>query len=365
MIYIWDDFSLDTGRYRLYRAGGLDLHLEPLTFDLLLYLLENHERVVTWEELRVNVWKTHVGFDALYQAIRGLRSVLQDDPKAPRYIQTVHRRGCRFIGEVFSAEVTEQPTRQTWLNTLGALIIRVMVMGRRAVETPLTLIRTHLGRLTAIPVPRRPGVRRLAWVAVVVLVVMVYSAWLASEVLFLAGPGNRPGTFEGAQIPRDPSSPPEESPHTLPSEVSPPTAETPIAPMAQDHDPTPEVPPPTAEAPAPPTRPVQGLTPKALYDQLVATLRATGWWCRQPRQSPCLRAVQVRDMGVIRIVGVLCAHQNLHQLLNLLRPLPGVTAVVLRDVNILQSWSDALPQPRPLPPACAVPPWNHKPRSTP
>src|SRR5688572_15877952 len=76
------------------------LQVQPLL--ILLELLENPGEVVTRERLIAKLWpKGIVEFDAsLNTAVRKLRIALNDDPEKPRYIETIPRRGYRFIGKL-------------------------------------------------------------------------------------------------------------------------------------------------------------------------------------------------------------------------------------------------------------------------
>ncbi|MGR8933375.1 MAG: AAA family ATPase [Gammaproteobacteria bacterium] len=74
------------------------LALTPKSFELLLFLCRNSGRLILKQELLDAVWKRqYVSEGVLKNAIRELRQALGDDPKSPRYIETVHRRGYRFI----------------------------------------------------------------------------------------------------------------------------------------------------------------------------------------------------------------------------------------------------------------------------
>jgi DNA-binding winged helix-turn-helix (wHTH) protein/predicted ATPase len=82
-------------------CGGTRLSLMPRTFAVLRHLVEHAGRLVTKEMLLAAVWRDAVVSDAaLTTCIRDLRRALGDAPGAPRYIETVHRRGFRFIGPV-------------------------------------------------------------------------------------------------------------------------------------------------------------------------------------------------------------------------------------------------------------------------
>jgi predicted ATPase len=77
------------------------IKLRPKAFAVLDYLLSRPGQLITKEELLNAVWAgTFVGEAVLKVAIRQIREALDDDPKSPRYIDTAHRRGYRFIGRV-------------------------------------------------------------------------------------------------------------------------------------------------------------------------------------------------------------------------------------------------------------------------
>jgi DNA-binding winged helix-turn-helix (wHTH) protein len=83
--------------------------ITPRAFEVLVYLIESRERVVEKQELFEQVWKgTFVSDNALTRMIKEIRHVIGDDADAPRYIQTVPKRGYRFIGELI-AEAPTQP----------------------------------------------------------------------------------------------------------------------------------------------------------------------------------------------------------------------------------------------------------------
>jgi len=82
-------------------CGARRLELTPRAFAVLRHLVEHRGRLITKEELFTTVWRDAIVSDAaLSSCIRDLRKALGDSSGAPRYIQTVHRRGFRFIGPV-------------------------------------------------------------------------------------------------------------------------------------------------------------------------------------------------------------------------------------------------------------------------
>ena len=95
-------FELDTRAGQL-RKGGVKLRLRGQPLQVLAILVEHAGVVVTREELQTQVWPadTFVDFDhGLHNAIARIREVLGDSAEAPRYIETLPRRGYRFIGPV-------------------------------------------------------------------------------------------------------------------------------------------------------------------------------------------------------------------------------------------------------------------------
>jgi DNA-binding winged helix-turn-helix (wHTH) protein/tetratricopeptide (TPR) repeat protein len=97
MIYRFGSFALDPAAYRLLRDGEV-VPLSPKIIDLLLYLVARPSALVSKEELFKALWPdVAVTDNALTQAVSELRQALGDDPSEPSYIQTVARRGYRFI----------------------------------------------------------------------------------------------------------------------------------------------------------------------------------------------------------------------------------------------------------------------------
>ncbi len=86
---------------------AVKIKLQEQPFQILVLLLEQRGEVVTRDELRQKLWTadTFVDFDnGLNIAINKLRTALGDDPDAPRYIETLPRRGYRFVAPVTAYE---------------------------------------------------------------------------------------------------------------------------------------------------------------------------------------------------------------------------------------------------------------------
>src|SRR6476469_6472827 len=95
---LFGPYQLDRANARLL-CGRVPVALTPKAFDVLHYLASRPDRLVTKEELLSAVWPDVVVSDASVKVcVREIRKALDDGPKTPRYIETVHRRGYRFIG---------------------------------------------------------------------------------------------------------------------------------------------------------------------------------------------------------------------------------------------------------------------------
>jgi len=100
MIYHFDRYSLDTRAYQL-RCEDQPIAIEPQVFNLLLYLAENCDRVVSRDELLNNLWPGKVVTDSAVSArLKGARRAVGDSGRAQRIIKTVHGRGYQFVATV-------------------------------------------------------------------------------------------------------------------------------------------------------------------------------------------------------------------------------------------------------------------------
>src|SRR5580700_1690234 len=96
----FDRFELDIRAGEL-RKAGVKLRLQGQPIQVLAALLNSAGELVTLEQLRAQVWTadTFVDFDhSLHNAIARIREVLGDSAETPRYIETLPRRGYRYIG---------------------------------------------------------------------------------------------------------------------------------------------------------------------------------------------------------------------------------------------------------------------------
>jgi DNA-binding winged helix-turn-helix (wHTH) protein len=98
----FDVFEVDLCAGELYKAGR-KIKLQILPFQALAILLERPGEVVTRKEFEKRLWPgdTFVDFDhSLNTAVKKLRQALGDDKNKPRFVETLPKRGYRFIGKL-------------------------------------------------------------------------------------------------------------------------------------------------------------------------------------------------------------------------------------------------------------------------
>src|SRR5580765_4348638 len=99
-------FELDPKAGEL-RKKGMKVRLQGQPIDILVLLLQRPGEIVTREELQKDLWPadTFVDFEqGLNNAMKRLRAALDDDAESPHFIETLPRRGYRFIGAVDGAK---------------------------------------------------------------------------------------------------------------------------------------------------------------------------------------------------------------------------------------------------------------------
>src|SRR5262245_24616008 len=132
--------------------GNDRLDLTPKAFAVLRHLIEHPQHLITKDEILAAAWgETVVSEAALTSCIRDLRKALDDSSRAPRYIETVHRRGFRFIGPVGTARTAAPGPRPAPSSVAPS---QPMLVGRDA----------EIARLHALFAAAAGGERRLVFV---------------------------------------------------------------------------------------------------------------------------------------------------------------------------------------------------------
>lgn len=148
--YRFSIFEVNAASGELFRQG-VRIKLQEQPFRLLVLLLERAGEVVSREELRGQLWPqdTFVAFDnSLNVAVRKLRDALRDDADSPRFVETLPRRGFRFMAPVTS--LADQPGPQSPVHTAAS---------EASAESSLTASEVGIVRSPApVPGARRPAI---------------------------------------------------------------------------------------------------------------------------------------------------------------------------------------------------------------
>src|SRR5262245_52587697 len=144
---VFDPFCLDLADQSLWR-GSQVIKLRPKAFAVLGYLLGRPRQLVTKEELLNAIWPdTFVGDAVLKVAVRQIREALGDDPTSPRFIETAHRLGYRFVGKIAeSGQRTEDDQRIRGERAVTGSELRAAIPPQRVVgrEEALSRMRSWL-----------------------------------------------------------------------------------------------------------------------------------------------------------------------------------------------------------------------------
>ena len=96
----FNHYVVDSDAFQL-SADGIPVEIDPLAFDLLVYLIKHHQEVVTRDDLLNQLWKGKVVSEsALSARIRDVRKAVGDSGKTQSVIRTVHGRGYQFVAEL-------------------------------------------------------------------------------------------------------------------------------------------------------------------------------------------------------------------------------------------------------------------------
>jgi TolB-like protein len=110
LVFQFNQISIDTAQFRLCVSGN-PLSVEPQVFNLLVYLIENRNRVVTRDELLESLWEGKVVTDAaLGVCLKDARRAVRDSGAKQSVIKTFHGRGYQFIAETTETTSSSPPT---------------------------------------------------------------------------------------------------------------------------------------------------------------------------------------------------------------------------------------------------------------
>ncbi len=128
MIISFDDCEIDVER-REFRRAQIAVHVEPQVFDLLVYLAQNRDRVVSKDEIFASIWEGRIVSDStLTSRINAARRAVGDSGRNQKLIRTIPRKGLRFVGDVRTqldgaepADASSSPLEQAHAPSRAAL----------------------------------------------------------------------------------------------------------------------------------------------------------------------------------------------------------------------------------------------------
>jgi len=107
--FIFSNHVLDTNRQEL-SCGGEGVPIEPQVFNLLQYLLENRDRVVSKDDLFDKIWEGRIVSEAtLTSRINAVRKAVGDSGRDQHLVRTIARKGFRFVGDVRVSHLEMKP----------------------------------------------------------------------------------------------------------------------------------------------------------------------------------------------------------------------------------------------------------------
>lgn len=177
-VYVMGEFSLDPSAKLLMSAGG-PVHLTNRPFQVLLYLLENRDRVVSRAELLEALWRgKNVYDDTLTKCIGAIRKALNDNIENPRFIETRWANGYRYVGPFEERFAESQSARQAASAQMSGVIAEE---NSTAVGAP-TSLPDKAGKLARLGLSRRAAFSGIAITLIVIssLTFIFYSSRLSS-----------------------------------------------------------------------------------------------------------------------------------------------------------------------------------------
>jgi TolB-like protein/DNA-binding winged helix-turn-helix (wHTH) protein/Flp pilus assembly protein TadD len=179
----FQSFRLDSANQCLWR-GDERVQITPKAFDVLRYMVENAGRLVTQDELLEALWpETYVNQEVLRKYILEIRKVLGDRPEKPEFIETVTKRGYRFIAPVVDESADEPADSPTTEMKSGAAV------------TEKAAIEDQVVRETAASEQQASsGERRLRRLAIIQVLAVFAAAGLGGYFWFAQNRPNAPST---------------------------------------------------------------------------------------------------------------------------------------------------------------------------
>ncbi|MEW6125463.1 MAG: winged helix-turn-helix domain-containing protein [Acidobacteriota bacterium] len=177
-LYEFGDFRLDLAERALLRQGEA-VALTPKVFDLLTLLVENRGRLMEKDELLKTLWPNSFIEEAnLNVNVSALRRALGERPNAPQYIETVAKRGYRFVATVKEVVATEQPVEISSTSVIEKFPPAAIVENPETLQPPVIDRPLEVGvRASKKTFPLHPQSWLLIGVATLIMGSAIYLIW--------------------------------------------------------------------------------------------------------------------------------------------------------------------------------------------
>ena len=199
MHYLFEDFALDTERRELRQGGAVAV--EPQVFDLLTYLLQHRDRVVSQEDLLTHVWQGRNISDSSFRArINAARTAIGDNGEAQRLIRTLPRKGFRFVGAVTEAATAQPPASAPIAD--GPASVTDPLPAAAVAPDPAATPSGHLAPsppASAAPRRRKQMAALVAVLGVIAAAAVLYAAWPVPNQIAVGPASQQP--FDASIIP--------------------------------------------------------------------------------------------------------------------------------------------------------------------
>ena len=166
-LVFFSTYRFDAAGERLWR-GKQEIKLRPKTLAVLCKLVQAHSQLVTKAELLETIWpETYVVEAVLKDCIREIREALQDNAKDPHFIETIHRRGYRFIAPIRSQRAAGQRRKKAPSpreSSKGNAVPRFAVHTEALSEEPFVGRESELKRLRQCLARSRQGKSQVVFV---------------------------------------------------------------------------------------------------------------------------------------------------------------------------------------------------------
>lgn len=162
LLLTFGDYQLDTELFKLFQ-NGQPCKLEPQAFDLLLYLVQHRDRVISRQELMDELWTDKVVSEStLSSRIKAVRKAVGDNGQTQTRIATYSRRGYQFVAVVEESLITKENINSNYIDSLSPKeqpSLAVLPFTHQHCSESVSWLADMLGEDISIQLARIPGFR--------------------------------------------------------------------------------------------------------------------------------------------------------------------------------------------------------------